>query len=577
MMTATQKQWSITLSTFLLIGILGMAWIFPASVNMTWEHSKPEMSSYSSPDILTANTNVDIITPLNVNPLTIEYNMGLNHLHDVYNFAGDNITIAILDTGMNASHPLLTRNYGTEYEEPVVTKSISFVESEDEYDYDGHGTFIAGLIAGVYHHIPDTTDPKIHLGGIAPNASIWNLKVMNGTGVGTHDAFYQALDYLLTHHNDVDIVSLSIGFPKDIPELDTKLRQLWDKGILLMTAAGNAGIDEEGYRLFREIYTPGSLIEAITVGASVYDKKTFFSSAGPTSDGVYKPDLVAPGQSLLSLPIHYETNASKYPLASGTSFSAPLVVAGIACVLSGLPNREEYSALRIKKALLATAEEIIESPYPSEVGVGLPNFYQMWRTLYYDLDPAITSVPRELSFPNIFARSHNPLFDVDYMRVTLLFSEHATKGVTFELTDSLRSYLTLKDRPLITEEGHYIIGVDYLSSARTDITGELQIYVNNTLAYSIPITVYSEPDGRTNILNIVFLLVLVFIGLGIGYRILKYFVARRELARKKQMASFTEMPLSKSKVSSIGSLTRNKIVVGNINIGFTKNPTFDFD
>src|SRR6185369_11253861 len=228
---------------------------------------------------------------------------------------GTGIGIAILDSGIDVDHTSFrngSNGVRVVYNEDFTGEG----RTDDPY---GHGTHVASLAAG---------NGRISNGaytGIAPNANLINLRVLNADGVGTTAWVLRALDWVASNYADYNIrvVNMSLGMPavdsyRDDP-ICRAVRKLVDAGVTVFAAAGNNGKDSEGNKIYGHIHSPGNEPSAITVGASNTfgtdersdDVVTSYSSRGPTrsfttdADGVrhydnlIKPDLVAPGNRLI--------------------------------------------------------------------------------------------------------------------------------------------------------------------------------------------------------------------------------------------------------------------------------------
>jgi serine protease AprX len=209
------------------------------------------------------------------------------------------------------------------------------------YDDNGHGSFVAGVAAGSGY-----ASSGIYK-GIAPEASIVSVKVMDSQGNGRSSDVLSALQWVSENFKkyNIKVVSLSLGSAaSDLHRDDAMVRgaeALWSRGITVVVAAGNEGPDP------RTITVPGTSPVLLTVG-SVDDRRTVttsddvipdFSSRGPVMNRV-KPDVVAPGVNIISVNADTSYNpggkagklSKNYTVMSGTSVSTPLV-AGMAALL----------------------------------------------------------------------------------------------------------------------------------------------------------------------------------------------------------------------------------------------------
>ena len=209
----------------------------------------------------------------------------------------------------------------------------------DEYG-SGHGTQIAGIIAA-------QSNNRIGISGIAPQVKVMNIRAGTASGYLEEDDVANAILYALD--NGARIVNMSFGdvalsrFLKDV------IYYAYEKGLIMVTSAGNSGDDQLHY--------PAGLAETISVGASTSaDNRAGFSSYGSTLD------LIAPGQDIVSTAI-----GGKYNTVSGTSFSAPMVSAVAALLLSLNPG---YDSERIRHILKTSANDLLFPGWDQFSGAG---------------------------------------------------------------------------------------------------------------------------------------------------------------------------------------------------------------
>ena len=240
---------------------------------------------------------------------------------------------------------------------------------EGSDDLYGHGTHVAGIIGG------NGTDSRcaacnVTIQGIAPNVNLISFKVLNRRGEGTESAVIQAIQAAiqLKATYNIRVMNLSLGHPvfesyKQDP-LCQAVEQAWKAGIVVVVSAGNGGRDDTfGTAGYGMIESPGNDPYVITVGATNSkatpdrgdDVMTSYSAKGPTAiDHIVKPDIVAPGNRVVSLaapawlemtypqnqvPLSYyeiggTTAASnQYFVLSGTSMSTAMVSGAAALML----------------------------------------------------------------------------------------------------------------------------------------------------------------------------------------------------------------------------------------------------
>ena len=224
---------------------------------------------------------------------------------------GEGVTIAILDTGCDMSHPDLSeqiiggRNFTTDDES----------NPEKYQDYNGHGTHVAGTIAAKHN--------EQGVVGVAPAANLLILKVLDKNGSGQYEWIINAIRYAI--EQKVDIISMSLGGPEDVPELHQAIKDAVKNNILVVCAAGNEG---DGNEETDEYGFPGAYNEVISVGAIDLNR-----SSSEFSNSNKEIDLVAPGEKILSTYLN-----GKYATLSGTSMATPHV-SGALALIKVLSNR----------------------------------------------------------------------------------------------------------------------------------------------------------------------------------------------------------------------------------------------
>src|SRR3954469_24552633 len=268
-------------------------------------------------------------------------------------YNGTGVTVAVVDTGIDTSGDLAGQ----------VVRSVDFTSDADGVDRFGHGTFVAGLIAGTGAHSAGDIQ------GVAPGAKLVSLKISGADGATDVTLVLEALEWLkdFAATYNIRVVNLSLGFASQqsyaVDPLDYAVERLWDTGITVVTAAGNGG------------NTPGTVLDpgndpfVITVGAindrttvnNNDDKLASLARSGPPADGLAKPDVLAPGRSVVSSrspgsTVDLANPASAigdvYGKGSGTSFAAGIVSGTVALMLSKSPL---LSPNQVKQRVIATA------------------------------------------------------------------------------------------------------------------------------------------------------------------------------------------------------------------------------
>lgn len=276
-------------------------------------------------------------------------------------YEGEGITVAVIDTGV-APHRDLTKP------ENRIIGFKDFINKKDiPYDDNGHGTHVAGIIAG------NGYSSRRKYVGIAPKANILAVKAMDENGGGSTSKIIEAIAYVIATKDkyNTKILNLSIGTPAtnncNRDPLCRAVERAVEAGLVVVVAAGNSGPNKQ------TILSPGINPHAITVGA-VDDKRTIdisddtiaeFSSRGPTADGMIKPDLVAPGVSINSLS---NTDLDSYSPLSGTSMATPMVSGSVALLLN---KYKGISPSQVKQKLLNSCIDLQDSKETQ--GAGLLN------------------------------------------------------------------------------------------------------------------------------------------------------------------------------------------------------------
>jgi hypothetical protein len=338
---------------------------------------------------------------------------------------GHDIIWAVADTGIDGSHPhfathqtldlpagLFHRDFTREAER-VAADSENEISSSAEAlkDGAGHGTHVAGIIAGEarLHEIgpkgvdeivverevrlsqsdvtPDTSVSQKRVSGVAPACKLMSLKVLNEASKGNASDLIAAIGYLqkINDHGrriKVNGLNLSVGYPFDAKwfaagqsPLCVEVNRLVKSGVVVVVAAGNAGYGRvttlaariEAAAFMCTIADPGNADGAITVGSTHRDMPhtygvSYFSAKGPTADGRMKPDLVAPGERIVSCAANRSDAArAVYREDSGTSMAAPHVSGAIAAFLS---VRREFIGQPelVKKHFVAAATDLGRRP-----------------------------------------------------------------------------------------------------------------------------------------------------------------------------------------------------------------------
>jgi len=285
---------------------------------------------------------------------------------------GRGVTVAVLDSGVAADPDLI---------QPTnrILASVNFADQRLSSDPGGHGTHVAGIIAG------NGSRSAGEFVGIAPQANIVDVRVLGRTGSGRISSVIRGIEWVIAHRSayNIRIISLSFGAPAVVSyrtdPMSAAIEIAWRLGLVVVAASGNGGPGRD------TVVSPGIDPYAITVGASDDqgtlsrrdDTLAWFSAWG-TADSNAKPDLVAPGRRIVSIRVPGSAldmlfpnrvvtarNGSTYMRLSGTSMATPVVSGAAALLLERQPN---LSPDQVKAILVGTTQ-----PYGQDTGVALPD------------------------------------------------------------------------------------------------------------------------------------------------------------------------------------------------------------
>ena len=320
-----------------------------------------------------------------------------------FRLTGKGIGVAVIDSGITAWHDdLYLAGARSPRAAPRIVHFKDFTKPsnpriwmpEQPSDEYGHGTHVAGIIAG------NGFDSNGARSGIAPAANLIGLKVLDDHGQGYISDVIAAIDYAIAVRKTYNLRVINLSVASGVFEsyetdpLTQAARRAVDAGIVVIAAAGNIGTNAQGDVLYGGITSPGNAPWVLTVGAASHggtaarsnDTLARFSSRGPTwIDFAAKPDLVAPGVGIESLAdLHSTLYASfgdylldgvlstaykPYLSLTGTSMSAPVVAGTVALMLEANPNLTPNAV----KAILQYTAEVREGESFLAQGAGLLN------------------------------------------------------------------------------------------------------------------------------------------------------------------------------------------------------------
>jgi hypothetical protein len=294
--------------------------------------------------------------------------IGSGDVHDIGN-TGDGVKVAIIDTGIDYTHADLDANYIDGYD---------FVNKDnDPMDDSGHGTHVAGTVAA--------EDDSVGVVGVAPDAALYALKVLDETGGGFWSDVIAAIQWSMGYEFDfdddgaidewgvkVDVINMSLG-GTGTSDVEAACQAADDAGLLLVAAAGNSG-NPPGKG--DNVIEPASYASVIAVAATDQsDKRARFSSTGPDVE------LAAPGVAINSTLL-----GGGYGEKNGTSMASPHVAGTAALVIAA-----EISS-NVRTQLQNTVDDLGDSGRDSLYGYGLVDAAEAVAPSVPVTDIAITAV-----------------------------------------------------------------------------------------------------------------------------------------------------------------------------------------
>jgi serine protease AprX len=293
---------------------------------------------------------------------------------DRWSGTGRGVTVAVIDTGIDGAHADF-RTSSRDATNRILASVVTNPEATTEDDQYGHGTHVAGLIAGNGYARPKDDPLRGKYVGAAPNANLVSVKVSNDQGdTSLIDVIY-GLQFVVDNKDAYGIrvanLSLSAGETSSYKTdpLDAAVESAWMHGIVVVTAAGNRGTDADAVS-----YAPGNDPYAISVGAvdtmgtkrTADDALASWSSRGTTEDGFAKPEVLAPGAHMVG---PYAPNSTfgtlcpscvtdgEYFKVGGTSMSAAVVSGLVADLLELHPD---WTPDMVKGALVNNLRRMVD-------------------------------------------------------------------------------------------------------------------------------------------------------------------------------------------------------------------------
>lgn len=279
------------------------------------------------------------------------------HIPEIWKFSqGENVKIAVLDTGVDLNHSDLKEN---------LLEGTNFIEKNlPPQDFNSHGTHVSGIIAA--------KNNDLGIVGIAPQAKILPIKVLNNYGAGDMKAVLDGINYAVSQK--VDIICMSLGTRDPVEEIRVAIEEAAENNTICFVAAGNAGNTEQ-------LLYPAAYTECISIGAVDENcLRASFSCTGPNLD------FVAPGVKIYSC-----VPKNTYAYMSGSSMACPFAVGVAALVLSSkrkidpeaVMNANDYREVFKQNSMtVKNLEELLEKQGSSRFwqGMGIinPESFSEW-------------------------------------------------------------------------------------------------------------------------------------------------------------------------------------------------------
>lgn len=254
---------------------------------------------------------------------------------------GTGVKVAIIDTGIDYTHTDLDGNYKGGY---------NFVGGNaDPKDDNGHGTHVAGTVAA--------EDNGIGVIGVAPEASLYAVKVLDSTGSGTFSNVIAGIDWSV--NNGMQVISMSLGADSGSTSLKNAVDNAYNAGVVIVAAAGNDG---NAAGTTDTVDYPARYDSVIAVAATdSSNMRASFSSTGPAVE------VSAPGVSV------YSTIPGGYDYYSGTSMATPHVTGTAALIIASNPG---ITNVDVRELLRNTSTDLGDPGKDNQYGYGLINAYK---------------------------------------------------------------------------------------------------------------------------------------------------------------------------------------------------------
>jgi serine protease AprX len=386
-----------------------------------------------------------------------------------YGVSGSGVGVAVLDSGVRTSAEFTD----TTNNRNRLSAKVNFAAGATTADQCGHGTHVAGIVGGNGAN-SSGTGFFYTFTGVAKRADVISVRVLDGQGAGTVSNVVAGINWVITNKSTykIKVMNLSLGHPvgesyKTDP-LCQAVEKAWKAGIVVVCSAGNtgranataaAGFDNGGYgTAYGSVQSPGNDPYVITVGAMkagstrVADQVATYSSRGPSRlDYIVKPDIVAPGNKVVSvlanntylerafgssnaLPWSTYYNGSRpgtsanYFVMSGTSMAAPVVSGAVAMILEKYPSLTPDT---VKARLMSSADKWSMSDGTSSVmalGAGYVNVPAAMRSTVVATSSALSPTVSPDSAGNLVVSMDRAMWGTGWTDLSSIYGSRALWG-----------------------------------------------------------------------------------------------------------------------------------------------------
>jgi serine protease AprX len=352
-----RARWDVTRASghvFAELHIINALAVKLSAERARWLAANPDVHSVSMDSVVKSQSLLPISGSLLGN-LQNNYDQTLNLLPAfTHGYTGAGIGVAVIDTGVEGGLPDFQTSNGSASR--VVETAVTNPNATTAADLYGHGTDVAGIIAGNSLNRSPSDPSYGQYIGVAPNANLISIKASDDQGNATVLDVIYALQFAVDHQSDYNIRVVNMSLDSTTPQsyttdpLDAAAESAWMHGIVVVAAAGNRGTASDAVQ-----YAPANDPYVITVGAvdengqtnSANDTTASWSSQGTTQDGFQKPDVYAPGAHIVSVLARNSAFSQMCPACvvngnyirtGGTSMAAPMIAGLVADMIQYRPS-----------------------------------------------------------------------------------------------------------------------------------------------------------------------------------------------------------------------------------------------